>query len=258
MTAVRGPVALLAVDGASTYITYNFLKDKFDIAGVVIEDHISRYEFVRRRAAKLGWFRVVDQLLFRAFVVPWLTRKSRQRASQIADAHELNDAPITSNVHRVKSANSDECIAALQSLAPRVVVVCGTRILGRKLLESVNATFINMHAGITPLYRGVHGGYWALVEGDRAHCGVTVHLVDTGIDTGGILYQTTITTTEADNFSTYPLLQLAAGLPLLERAVRDVLEGRAAATPAPSGQSRLWTHPGLSEYWRNWRRTKVR
>ena len=42
-----------------------------------------------------------------------------------------------------------------------------------------------MHAGITPQYRGVHGGYWAVVNNDPEHCGVTIHFVDKGIDTGG-------------------------------------------------------------------------
>ena len=43
---------------------------------------------------------------------------------------------------------------------------------------------INMHAGITLRYRGVHGGYWALAEQHPEWVGTTVHLVDPGIDTG--------------------------------------------------------------------------
>ena len=47
------------------------------------------------------------------------------------------------------------------------MVVNGTRILSRRMLESIDAVFLNMHVGITPKYRGVHGGYWALANGDR-------------------------------------------------------------------------------------------
>ena len=53
------------------------------------------------------------------------------------------------------------------------------------LLEAVPAVFLNTLAGITPSYRGVHGAYWALVQRQPDACGVTVHLVDAGIDTGG-------------------------------------------------------------------------
>jgi len=74
-----------------------------------------------------------------------------------------------------------------QASHPDVVVVNGTRIIAEKVLHSVPATFLNTHSGITPLYRGAHGGYWALVKKDRANCGVTIHVVDAGIDTGGIV-----------------------------------------------------------------------
>ena len=35
------------------------------------------------------------------------------------------------------------------------------------MLQSVEAIFVNTHVGITPKYRGVHGGYWSLVKNDK-------------------------------------------------------------------------------------------
>ena len=40
--------------------------------------------------------------------------------------------------------------------SPRVVIVNGTRIIQERVLQSVDAIFLNTHAGITPMYRGVH------------------------------------------------------------------------------------------------------
>jgi methionyl-tRNA formyltransferase len=131
--------------------------------------------------------------------------------------------------------------------------VNGTRIITKKALTSSPATFINMHAGITPRYRGVHGAYWALVENNRKACGVTVHLVDPGIDTGSILAQTTIDPSNKDNFVTYPLLQLAAGLPAMIRAIADALDNRTTTLNQPDVKSKLWTHPTLGQYlWHRW------
>ena len=118
----------------------------------------------------------------------------------------------------------------------RVAVLDRTRVVDR-----VDAPFVNVHAGITPLYRGVHGGYWALASGDRGNCGVTVHLVDEGVDTGGILGQARVDPGPHDDFSTYPLLQLAAGLPLLLEVLPAVAAGQARTLPPPLGESRLWT-----------------
>ena len=95
-------------------------------------------------------------------------------------------------VTEVPSVNSDLTIAELKRLSPAVVVVNGTRIIQEKVLGCVDAVFLNTHAGITPMYRGVHGGYWALASGDASNCGVTIHKVDKGIDTGSIVAQATI------------------------------------------------------------------
>ncbi len=253
------PVILLCTENPAANITYHFLRERFHVGGVVMEDSVSRAEFLKRRVKRLGFAKVANQVLFQTLVLPVLARESRKRTEEIKNAHRLDESPIASAViSRVASANSDECIFTLNSMSPAVVVICGTRILSEKVLTSVHARFINMHAGITPLYRGVHGGYWALVQGDAPHCGVTVHVVDSGIDTGEVLYQATIKPSAADNFATYPLLQLAEGLPLLGQAVQDTLRGELKKVPPPEGKSRLWSHPGLSEYLRNRRRLGVR
>jgi phosphoribosylglycinamide formyltransferase-1 len=108
--------------------------------------------------------------------------------------------------------------------------------------------------GITPRYRGVHGGYWALAEGNRDLCGVTVHRVDAGIDTGPIVEQIRVMPANEDNFVTYPYLQLAMALPMLQRAVETALRGELQCRPA-GGQSQLYFHPSIGEYlWNRLRR----
>jgi methionyl-tRNA formyltransferase len=136
----------------------------------------------------------------------------------------------------------------LQSLNPALLIINGTRIIAEDILNCIPSKFINMHAGITPLYRGAHGAYWALVEGNKKACGVTVHLVDAGIDTGSILEQGLIEPKKEDNLVTYPLPQLAAGLPLLKKTIKNILNGQVETQSPPKGQSRLCSHPTLLEY----------
>ena len=105
------------------------------------------------------------------------------------------------------------------------------------MLASAGCPVLNMHAGITPRYRGVHGGYWALAEHHPEWVGTTVHLVDPGIDTGGILAQTTFEVSGEDTIATYPDLHLVHGLPLLGAQTEKWLSGseleplRAASHP---------------------------
>ena len=105
--------------------------------------------------------------------------------------------------------------------------------------------------GITPKYRGVHGGYWALAMEDGDNCGVTVHLVDQGVDTGGVLYQDTIRTDKNDNFNTYPIHQIAKAIPLMKAALDDVKENRISVRQGVL-PSHLWYHPTILEYMKYW------
>ena len=242
-------ILMLVGPGTSTRMIYHGLKNKLPIARVIMEEPVPRKEFLQRRIKKLGWRKVLGQILFKSLVVRYIEATSKARVQEIMQEFGLDDSPIDPDlVSYVPSVNSEETISLLMQFNPDVILVNGTRIISRKVLKSVPAVFINTHTGITPLYRGVHGAYWALVGRNPQACGVTVHLVDAGIDTGSILEQAVIQPTPRDNFTTYPLLQIAAALPLIHRAISFALEGSVRTQPAPEGRSALWSHPTLVEY----------
>ncbi len=134
-------------------------------------------------------------------------------------------------------------------LKPDVVLVIGTRIIGTETLESISVPVINFHSGINPKYCGQAGGYWALACGDPENAGVTVHLVDEGVDTGAVLYQARFTAGPKDNFITYFYIQAAIARPLAIKAVEDALSGklRPVKVDLPSQQ---FYHPTLWFYLR--------
>jgi folate-dependent phosphoribosylglycinamide formyltransferase PurN len=156
----------------------------------------------------------------------------------------------------VRSVNDEGVVALLRSVQPDVVVVHGTRIISARVLASAGCPIVNMHAGITPRYRGVHGGYWALAEQHPGWVGTTVHLVDAGIDTGGILAQATFEVSAQDTIATYPDLHLVHGLPLLAAQIERVMAGlelTPLSTSLAPGTG-LYYHPTLWGYlWLRWR-----
>lgn len=243
-------IVLLGGDSDSTWIVANELERSIGLDAIIIEGDDSRLRLLRRRAAKLGVWKVAGQVAFILYS-RLLEKSSRnRRAEVIAENLWSLSPPERPSISRVPSVNSDQTLALLRKLAPEVIVVNGTRIISKKILEGVDACFINTHAGITPKYRGVHGAYWALANLDAENAGVTVHLVDPGIDTGGILHQAVIKPQPVDNFCTYPLLQLAAGIPILKLAVRDALDGK-LQTIENDLPSRLHYHPTIWEYFKN-------
>ena len=248
MTVAADKILLLGGNNPTTWIVYNELVAEFGQFPAIIEKSIPRRVLLRNRAKKIGASRVVGQILFAALVRPILRWRDAKRIRYLSRLHGLETAqPLSDVIHHVDNVNGPDCYALIDKLKPQIVIVNGTRILNRATLTKLNATVINTHQGITPGYRGAHGAYWALAQKDAAHCGVTVHLVDEGIDTGNIIAQAIIEPEARDSFVTYPFLQTAKALDLIGKAVRDVQADTLETSPI-SGASMVWYHPGLFEY----------
>jgi len=227
---------------------YNAINDEFGVQQVIFESNVSRLTFLKRRIKRIGLIKTFGQVIFQFILSPFLQRISITRANQIIRENNLDVSDIPCNkVFKVNSINEKKSIERIRKMKPDVIIVNGTRIISSKILKSTEAIIVNTHAGITPKYRGVHGGYWALVNKDLENCGVTVHLIDEGIDTGGILYQEKIIITDKDNFTTYPLLQLNKGIHLMKKTLLNVKEGKLMHKVNIS-ESKLWYHPTAWEY----------
>lgn len=242
-------ILILAGKGESSSILYNYLSNHFSNIHCIVEEKRNRWKWIKTRARRLGWFTAIAQLLFQIPIPKLLTFFSKKRRKEILEEYELNIEPIPEKIiKRVKSVNSKDVITWITEHQPDLIILNGTRIVSKRVLTSTPVKFVNTHLGITPRYRGVHGGYWAIAQGDSEQFGTTVHLVDEGVDTGNILKQIRIQPTKKDNFSTYPLIQLGAALPLLIEAMEELLMDFDIRTTIPEGDSQLWYHPTIFQY----------
>lgn len=240
---------MLAGDALSSRVLYHGLCRDADVVRVVIEDPVPAAVLIRSRLRRLGAWRTAGQLLFIG-ANRLLARRSRPRVAELIERYRLDTRPIPADVvQRVSSVNDAAVPVLLRALAPDAVVINGTRIIASSILAAAAVPVLNGHMGITPRYRGVHGAYWALVNGDPDHCGVTVHLVDSGVDTGAVVFQETIPVEPEDDFNTYPIHQIAHIVPLMRRAVCDAVAG-ALCVRSGVGPSALWHHPTLLGYLR--------
>jgi folate-dependent phosphoribosylglycinamide formyltransferase PurN len=245
-------IILLATDCDTTHILYNFLITHFDIKKVVLEDSISKKILIKRRIKKLGLLKVVGQLAFIVLVLPFIKRSSKRRKNEIADKYNLRFARIPEEkIKRIESVNSEEAILVLKEIMPDLIIVNGPRIISKRILNSSIAPFINIHTGITPQFRGVHGGYWAIATGNNGLFGTTIHQVDSGIDTGRVLNQTVITPDKSDTFFTYPYLQYAICLPEIKKIIDNyITKGELDFKEPITGKSALWYHPTIWQWFR--------
>lgn len=80
----------------------------------------------------------------------------------------------------------------IASYAPDYVVFAGfMRIVDAQLVDRFAGHIINTHPALLPSFPGAHGVRDALAHGVKV-TGLTVHLVDSGVDTGPILAQAAV------------------------------------------------------------------
>lgn len=244
-------VALLIARGALANMVANAFARRFQDLLILSEPPENKGHVFRRRARIGGYATACSQLAATA-LQKVLALKSRSRFHNIVkqyglDPH-LHDQP---NRVLIETVNGDDCRMHLAQFSPDVVAVYGTRLIRRETLEAVSAPFVNYHAGLTPTYRGQHPAYWALASGDPDGVGVTVHLVDQGVDTGAVIAQAPVPLSPRDDtIATYQVRQMATALPLFLDAVQGVAAGT-VSTHVPEGVSRNWLPPTLGVYLAN-------
>jgi methionyl-tRNA formyltransferase len=156
-------------------------------------------------------------------------------ASPVKQAAEKLDVPVL-QPQRLRGAASevDATLAQLRAWQPDVIVVVAYGlILPASLLQLPRLGCLNIHASLLPRWRGAAPIQRAILAGD-AETGVCIMQMDEGLDTGAVLAEARlgigpeITTAQLHD----QLAQLGAAQIL--RALDELNEGRAQASPQSS------------------------
>nr|WP_298414796.1 formyl transferase [uncultured Halomonas sp.] len=265
MEKKRPKIVMLCSYSASSFYVYNGIKDDIDIELVIFEkphssvDKINKkIKLTKNRIKRLGVSTVFGQVLFKIFENFYIKKTSERIILDTKKKYQLDDAvPHIENKKNVGSVKDIKIINYIEEIRPDAVLVNGTGILPPLVIDGIKCPIINTHVGITPKYRGSHGGYWALANGDDENFGVTVHLIDQGIDTGGILYQARGEVSRDNTFTTYPLHQIGMAIPLIKKALHDAMNN-CIEIKDNNLNSLIWSHPTLFEYISNWKTKGVK
>lgn len=143
-------------------------------------------------------------------------------------------------VVRGQSVNDPRCRQLIRERRDRLVFVFGTGLLRDELLELPGVTFVNLHHGWLPRFRG-EGIISALAEEGTGGLGVTVHLVDRGVDTGPILYRERLMVDPGDNAYAVALKATRRGVSLFRQVYEDTRRGPLRGVPQEPTAGRLYT-----------------
>jgi folate-dependent phosphoribosylglycinamide formyltransferase PurN len=101
------------------------------------------------------------------------------------------------------------------------------KILSRHVIDHYNERIFNLHMSLLPMFPGF-GATRKAIETNQKTAGVTIHLIDEGVDTGPILAQRPCKVLPNDTVESLGRRQFEAALPLLLQTVRNVSNGELA------------------------------
>lgn len=163
-----------------------------------------------------------------AAITQWLIENYRDDIGLVVAISEsdIRDMCLSANVPCVVYEND---ASLLTLLAQREVFDWGfllwwPHIIGDPLIRVPRHGFVNTHPSLLPHNRGKHYNFWALVE--EAPFGVTLHMVEKGIDSGDIVAQMPIDYDWEDTGESLYNKALKAMPELFKRIYPDLREGR--------------------------------
>jgi phosphoribosylglycinamide formyltransferase-1 len=143
-----------------------------------------------------------------------------------ARARDVDAAVLAPSSFPDRAAHDAAVLDTLREHDVDVVVLAGyLRLVSKAVLDAYPNRILNVHPALLPSFPGTQGVADALAYGVKV-TGVTVHVVDEGLDTGPIVLQEAIELHRDDVWHTVEPRIHELEHRLLPRAVRALLEGR--------------------------------
>ena len=125
-----------------------------------------------------------------------------------------------------RSAYEQALLREMRATRADLFVLAGyMRILDREIVEAFPRRILNIHPALLPSFPGLHAQRQALEHGVRVS-GCSVHLVDSGTDTGPIILQRCVRVEQDDTEESLADRILEEEHRILPEAVRLFMEGR--------------------------------
>ena len=127
--------------------------------------------------------------------------------------------------------NSTNTLKTLQAQQPEIIILFGSSLIGREIMDRFPNRIINLHVGLSGEYRGSSCNFWPIYDGRLDCLGATLLRINAGIDTGEILAQGTIEVEKGDAEQSLMGKPLILGMDLTIQVVHQWFQGDWAPLP---------------------------
>jgi len=146
-------------------------------------------------------------------------------------------------VHIVSDINDKESTRLLKSLKPDVILSNNYgQIIKDHIINIPKIACINLHPGILPTYKGLMPHFWNMVNKDTEG-GVTLHLIDEGVDTGRIILMDKITIEKGTSYYKHWFNLAILGSKLLKKYFKSLRQGKSLNTKIQYSKDKIFHLP---------------
>jgi methionyl-tRNA formyltransferase len=189
--------------------------------------------FVRRQA--------VRPVLTLGRALPMLAQGAERNILTVAAERDI---PLL-EVHNLADARTLEMLATFDPDA--ICVACFSRKLPPALLRLPRLGCLNVHPSLLPDNRGPEPLFWTYRRGDQ-QTGVTIHLMDAGLDSGPIVLQERIRVLDGVAESELERQLAELGGQLLVRAAQGLANGAIQPTPQDETHATSYSFPDTDDF----------
>jgi len=149
------------------------------------------------------------------------------------------DWPEGVELNKTTDVNSDHFAGWLKRQNADLLCVAGGPILKDSVLQIPKRGAINMHSSILPAFRGTQAEFWQVYHDAYETAGITIHKIDTGVDTGAILSQKSLDMTELQSPQIMRAKNQLLALTLLPEVAVNMLDNTLQSIAQNSDEARL-------------------
>ena len=159
-------------------------------------------------------------------------------------------ARIAKRIQAVPDLHAEPVLERVRSLHPDLGLIYGSPLLKPQLFGIPRFGTAGIHHGKMPQYRGKKTTFWSMYNGE-ATAGVTIQLVNAGIDTGQIIQRGEVPIGRKSIAQVRKELE-DLGLTLYVQAILDLKRGVARLVPEPGPKGKLYKDPQLADFVKFW------
>lgn len=184
--------------------------NKIEVVGIIVNSAYVEGKKTGFLARATKYYRVFGGHFFSRYALKYLS--SLIQLKSIRSIVSMYNVPI---INLEQSINNPKSIKKIRGYNPDIMVsILNNQIFKQPAIDACKLGILNLHTSLLPNYRGIMPVFWAMKHSEKI-IGVSVFLVDQGIDTGPLMAQQKVSIDQSDTLESLIIRTKEIGIKLI-------------------------------------------